>query len=174
MMCKRWTLSLTCLSLMLSIGRTMLKVVWQLKEILEKYFPFSVCIQKEVESLTRFSRYMRDNPQDYWKPIKFEHGLKLDLQSFIGILKNKDHPTLVNNHPLVYQVVSHFVDLICLLMSGLDVILNMDLLFFNHVINYFDKIIFIATQSMSINSSMSNSIIFVVACLKCLVNGTHE
>ncbi|KAH1257183.1 hypothetical protein GmHk_03G007213 [Glycine max] len=72
-------------------------ITWdEFKEVfLEKYFPHSVRIQKEIgflqlqqgemiivenvakfESLVRFSHYLMDNPQDDWKTIKFEEGLK--------------------------------------------------------------------------------------------------
>ena len=82
---------------------------------LEKYFPHIVRTQKETkffqlrkgemivveyvakfESLVRFSHYLKDNPPDDWKAIKFEKGLKLELQSFISILELRDNLTLVN------------------------------------------------------------------------------
>ena len=66
-------------------------ITWkEFKEVfLEKYFPHSVCIQKEIEflqlwqgemtvseyvvkfeSLARFSHYLKDNPQNDWKTLK--------------------------------------------------------------------------------------------------------
>ena len=89
-------------------------ITWEeFKEVfLEKYFPHSVRIQKETEflqlrqgemivavhvakfeSLARFSRYLKDNPQRDWKAIKFEKGLKPKLQSSINILELRDYPT---------------------------------------------------------------------------------
>ncbi|RDX85579.1 hypothetical protein CR513_33212, partial [Mucuna pruriens] len=66
--------------------------------------------------------------------------------------------------------VSYSVNLICLPMSGLDVILGMDWLSSNCVvINCSNKTISIATQPMSIDLFVSNSIISIVPCLKCLV-----
>ena len=78
-----------------------------------------------------------------------------------------------NNCPLVYQGVSHLVDLISLPMSGLDVILGMNWLSSNRVvINCSDKTIFIVKQPMSIDSSMSNSMVSTYCCLpKSLVEG---
>lgn len=37
-----------------------------------------------------------DNPHNDWKAIKFEQGLKPELQNFVGILEIRDYPTLVN------------------------------------------------------------------------------
>ena len=99
-------------------------ITWkEFKEVfLEKYFPHSVCIQKEIEflqlwqgemtvseyvvkfeSLARFSHYLKDNPQNDWKTIKFEEGLKLELQSSINILELRDYPTLVNKCRITEQ-----------------------------------------------------------------------
>ncbi|XP_073225640.1 uncharacterized protein [Cicer arietinum] len=50
----------------------------------------------KFEALSRYSHYLRDNPQDEWKAIKFEQGLRPELQRFIGILEIRDYPTLVN------------------------------------------------------------------------------
>ena len=59
-------------------------------------------------------------------------------------------------------------------LSGLDVILGMNWLSSNcAIINFLDKIISIAKQPMSINSSISNSIVFVVSYLKSLVEGAQ-
>ena len=70
-------------------------ITWEeFKEVfLEKYFPHNVHIQKETkflqlrqeemtvvefvakfENLARFSHYLKDNPQDDWKAIKFEEA----------------------------------------------------------------------------------------------------
>jgi len=66
----------------------------EFKEVfLENYFPHSIHIQKEIkflqirqgemtvaeylakfESLARFTHYLKDNPQDDWKAIKFEEA----------------------------------------------------------------------------------------------------
>ena len=50
----------------------------------------------KFESLARFSCYLKDNPQDDWKAIKFEEDFKPQLQSSISILELRDYPTLVN------------------------------------------------------------------------------
>ena len=92
-------------------------ITWEeFKEVfLEKYFPHNVHIQKETkflqlrqeemtvvefvakfENLARFSHYLKDNPQDDWKAIKFEEGLKPELKSSISILELRDYPTLLN------------------------------------------------------------------------------
>nr|XP_027192748.1 uncharacterized protein LOC113787770 [Cicer arietinum] len=63
-------------------------------------FPF---INAKFEALSRYSRYLRDNPQDEWKAIKFEQGLRPELQSFIGILEIRDYPTLVNKSRVAEQ-----------------------------------------------------------------------
>ena len=61
-----------------------------------------------------------------------------------------------------------------LAFSGLDVIIGINWLSSNRVvIHCSDKTISIALQPMSIDSSMSNSIIFIVSCLKSLVEGAQ-
>ena len=78
------------------------------------------------------------------------------------------------NCPLVYHGVTSLVNLICLPLSGLDVILGMNWLSSNCVvINCSDKTISIAKQPISIDSSISNSIVSIVACLKSLVEGAQ-
>jgi len=57
----------------------------------------------KFESLARFSCYLKDNPQDDWKAIKFEEGLKPELRSFIGILELRDYLTLVNRCRIAKQ-----------------------------------------------------------------------
>ena len=57
----------------------------------------------KFESLARFSCYLKDNPQDDWKAIKFEEGLKPELRSFIGILELRDYHTLVNRCRIAKQ-----------------------------------------------------------------------
>ncbi|XP_012567458.1 uncharacterized protein [Cicer arietinum] len=57
----------------------------------------------KFEALSRYSRYLRDNPQDEWKAIKFEQGLRHELQSFIRILDIRDYPTLVNKSRVAEQ-----------------------------------------------------------------------
>lgn len=53
------------------------------------------------EGLARFSPYVRDNPVDDWKAIKFEQDLRPKLQSLIGILEIQDYATLANKSRVV-------------------------------------------------------------------------
>lgn len=75
---------------------------------------------------------------------------------------------------LVYQNLPYTVDLICLPMSGLDVILGMNWLSSNNaVINCSDKTISVASQSMTNDSPMLECLVSAMTCHKHLVEVSH-
>jgi len=77
---------------------------------------------------------------------------------------------LLQKRSLLLLLLTLIVDLICLPLFCLDVIFGMNWLSSNcAIINFLDKTISNAKQPMPIDSSMSNSIVSVVACLKSLV-----
>ena len=81
----------------------------------DKYFPDSVKNEKEAEfiqlkqggmtigqyvakfdELSKFSSYLKNNPDGRWKATKFEWGLRPEIREKVSTLEIKDFATLVN------------------------------------------------------------------------------
>ena len=81
----------------------------------QKYFPASICNAKKLEfmqlrqgnssiseyiakfeELCKFSTIYQWNPDEVWKCMKFEGGLREDILTTIGPMEIRDFPTLVN------------------------------------------------------------------------------
>ena len=88
----------------------------------QKYFPPSVRNAKELEfmqlyqgnrsvseyiakseELCKFSTIYQWNPDELWKCVKFEGGLREDILTTIGPMEIRDFPTLVNKCRLVEE-----------------------------------------------------------------------
>ena len=86
----------------------------------QKYFPTSIQNAKELEfmqlrqgsrsvseyivkfeELCKFSTIYQRNPDEAWKCVKFEDGLREDILTAMGPMEFIDFPTLVNKRRLV-------------------------------------------------------------------------
>ena len=101
-------------SLLASSG---IEITWEvfLTPFFDKYFFDSVQNEKEVEfiqlkqrsmtigqcvskfdELSKFSFYLKNNPDGHWKATKFEWKLKHEIREKVSTLEIKDFATLVN------------------------------------------------------------------------------
>ena len=55
----------------------------------------------KLEELCKFSTIYQRNPNEVWKCVKFEDGLREDILTTIGLMEIRDFPTLVNKCRLV-------------------------------------------------------------------------
>ena len=57
----------------------------------------------KFEELCKFSTIYQRNPDEMWKSIKFEGGLKEDILAAVGLMEIKDFPTMVNKCRLMEE-----------------------------------------------------------------------
>ena len=50
----------------------------------------------KFDELSKFSSYLKNNPNGLWKATKFEWGLRLEIREKVSIVEIKDFATLVN------------------------------------------------------------------------------
>ena len=105
-------------------------LTWELFKttFLEKYFPMSARNQKEIEflqlkqrnmivgqyvskfeELSKFSSYLKYNPDEAWKAVKFEYGLRLEIKNGVSTTKICNFILFVNNYKIVEQNLNDLV-----------------------------------------------------------------
>ena len=50
----------------------------------------------KFEELSKFSSYLRFNPDENWKSVKFESRLKLEIKNAMRAFEIRDYDVLVN------------------------------------------------------------------------------